>query len=182
MMRFRLTRLLVVALALAGSPASAAAKVEIRVDLTRQEMTVVKNHEKPIVWKISSGRSGFETPTGSFIVQRLDADHLSDEYDKAPMPYAIFFSRGLAIHGTYERGLGRPASHGCVRLSIGHARELFDWVEEYGASIDIDGVAPNRGAIYAEAPRARGGRGVVGERRAPPQPTPGDYDSLIRGW
>jgi len=181
-MRVRLIRLLVVALGLAGSLAPAAAKVEIRVDLTRQEMTVVKNHEKPMVWKVSSGRAGFETPTGSFIVQRLDADHLSDEYDQAPMPYAIFFSRGLAIHGTYERGLGRPASHGCVRLSIDHARELFDWVEQYGASIEIDGVAPNRGAIYAEAPRSRMGRGVVGERRAPPQPMPGDYDSLIRGW
>ncbi len=115
------------------------AKVEIHVDLNAQRMTVVKNHEKPIVWKISSGRQGFETPTGSFIVQRMDADHLSDEYDQAPMPYAIFFSRGLAIHGTSERGLGRPASHGCVRLSVEHARELYGWVEQYGASIEIDG-------------------------------------------
>ena len=181
-MRLRPLTLSLVAVWLSGPLAPAAAKVEIRVDLARQEMTVVKNHEKPIVWKISSGRPGFETPTGSFAVQRLDADHLSDEYDQAPMPYAIFFSRGLAIHGTYERGLGRPASHGCVRLSIEHARELFGWVEQYGASIEIDGVAPTRGAIYAEAPRARGGRRVVGERRTPPQPTPGDYDSLIRGW
>ena len=181
-MRFPILTRLVPALALMGLIAPAAARVEIRVDLARQEMTVIKNHEKPIVWKISSGRVGFETPTGSFIVQRLDADHLSDEYDQAPMPYAIFFSRGLAIHGTYERGLGRPASHGCVRLSIDHARELFGWVEEYGASIEIDGVAPSRDAIYAEAPRSRVGRGVVGERRAPPQPMPGDYDSLIRGW
>ena len=182
-MRVQLARILIVTLALAGSLAPAAAKVEIRVDLTRQQMTVIKNNEKPIVWKISSGRAGFETPTGSFIVQRLDADHLSDEYDQAPMPYAIFFSRGLAIHGTYERGLGRPASHGCVRLSIEHARELFDWVEQYGAaSIEIDGVAPSRGGVYAEAPRARAGHGIVGERRAPPQPTPGDYYSLIRGW
>jgi len=181
-MRSRLLKLMIIALALAASLALAAAKVEIRVDLARQEMTVIKNHEKPIVWKISSGRAGFETPTGSFIVQRLDADHLSDEYDQAPMPYAIFFSRGLAIHGTYERGLGRPASHGCVRLSIDHARELFAWVEQYGASVEIDGVAPARGALYAEAPRVRAGRGVVGERRAPPQPSAGEYDSLIRGW
>jgi hypothetical protein len=181
-MRVQLTRLLIVAFALSASLAPAAAKVEIRVDLARQEMTVVKNHEKPIVWKISSGRPGFETPSGSFIVQRLDADHLSDEYDQAPMPYAIFFSRGLAIHGTYERGLGRPASHGCVRLSIDHARQLFGWVEEYGALIEIDGVAPTRGGVYAEAPRARAGRAVVGERRGPPQPTAGDYFSLIRGW
>jgi hypothetical protein len=123
--------------------APAAAKVDIHIDLDSQRMTVIKNGEKPIVWKISSGRNGFETPTGNFIVQRMDADHLSDEYDGAPMPYAIFFSRGLAIHGTYERGLGRPASHGCVRLSIDHARELYEWVEQYGAShVEISGVAP----------------------------------------
>jgi hypothetical protein len=125
--------------AISAYSAPAFAKVEIHVDLNSQRITVVKNHEKPIVWKISSGREGFETPTGSFIVQRMDADHLSDEYDQAPMPYAIFFSRGLAIHGSSERGLGRPASHGCVRLSVEHARELYGWVEQYGASIEIDG-------------------------------------------
>src|SRR3974390_1843351 len=167
-MRVQLARILIVTLALAGSPAPAAAKVEIRVDLTRQQMTVVKNHEKPIVWKISSGRSGFETPTGSFIVQRLDADHLSDEYDQAPMPYAIFFSRGLAMHGTYERGLGRPASHGCVRLSVDHARELFEWVEQYGAErIEITGSAPYVAPVEEElAPRRRHAR-TRRERVAP---------------
>ena len=147
----RRLRFLSLLLGLAGLSTAAAAKVEIHVDLGHQRMTVVKNHEKPIVWKISSGRAGYETPTGRFIVQRMDADHLSDEYDQAPMPYAIFFSRGLAIHGTYERGLGRPASHGCVRLSIDNARDLYDWVEQYGASIEIAGDAPASGkAVEAD--------------------------------
>jgi hypothetical protein len=145
-------------LLLSAFAAPAAAKVDIQIDLDRQRMTVVKNGEKPLIWKISSGRNGFETPTGSFIVQRMDAEHLSEEYDGAPMPYAIFFSRGLAIHGTYERGLGRPASHGCVRLSVDHARDLYDWVEQYGASrIAISGAAP---FVAAESDRpARGKRG-----------------------
>ena len=176
-MRFLILPIL--ALSLGCSPA--AAKVEIRVDLARQQMTVTRNHAQPIVWKISSGRPGFETPTGSFIVQRLDADHHSDEYDQAPMPYAIFFSRGLAIHGTYERGLGRPASHGCVRLSIENARTLFGWVEQEGASIEIDGAAPG-GASYAETPRVRPARGGPVERRASPQPAAGDYGWFLRGW
>lgn len=181
----RLWLLCLLTLTLAAPLAPAEAKVEIRVDLTRQQMTVIKNHEPPIVWKISSGRAGFETPTGNFIVQRLDADHLSDEFDQAPMPYAIFFSRGLAIHGTYERGLGRPASHGCVRLSVDHARELFDWVERYGASIEIDGVAPGRGAVYDDRARRPGaGRDVVGERerRRPPQPAASDDFPLFGRW
>jgi L,D-transpeptidase catalytic domain len=152
-----MSRSLVPALAfLLAFTAPAAAKVDIFVDLDGQRMTVAKNGEKQVVWKISSGRSGYETPTGSYIVQRMDADHLSDEYDGAPMPYAIFFSRGLAIHGTYERGLGRPASHGCVRLSIDHARELYQWVEQYGASrIEISGAAPYVAA--EEGPRRRRG-------------------------
>src|SRR5208337_486096 len=178
-MRVQLARILIVTLALAGSPAPAAAKVEIRVDLTRQQMTVIKNNEKPIVWKISRGRPGFETPTGSFVVQRLDANHLSDEYDGAPMPYAIFFSRGLAIHGTYERGLGRPASHGCVRLSIDHARELFDWVEQYSASrIEISGAAPYA-AAQDRRPRRKHPRG--GRERDDLDNYYDDYNALIGG-
>lgn len=133
-------KLLTSAVFLVALARMAEAKIEIRVDLDRQRMTVTKTGEKPIVWKVSSGRAGFETPTGSFIVQRMDADHFSDEYDQAPMPFAIFFYRGLAIHGSYQRGLGRPASHGCVRLSVDHARELYGWVEQSGgASIEITG-------------------------------------------
>jgi hypothetical protein len=124
-----LSRILILLAALACFAAPALAKVGISVDLDRQRITVVKNNEPPIVWKISSGRPGYETPTGRFIMQRMDADHLSDEYDQAPMPYAIFFSRGLAIHGSTQPGLGRPASHGCVRLSVDHARDLYEWVE-----------------------------------------------------
>jgi len=126
-------------LALFVSPAKA--KVLIEVDLDTQQMTVTDQSGEPHVWKISSGRSGFETPTGVFSVQRLDANHFSDEYDQSPMPYSIFFSEGLAIHGTYERGLGRPLSHGCVRLGIPHARMLYSWVKQYGATIEISGMA-----------------------------------------
>ena len=113
----------------------------IRVDLDTQQVTVTKNNGETHVWKVSSGRSGFETPTGLFKVQRLDANHFSDEYDQSPMPYAIFFYEGLAIHGTFQGGLGRPASHGCVRLAIPHAQMLFSWVKQYGASIEISGMA-----------------------------------------
>ena len=87
-------------------------------------------------------------------MQRMDADHFSDEYDQAPMPYAIFFSRGLAIHGTTQAGLGRPASHGCVRLSVDHARELYEWVEQYGAgAIDITGDATSVAQLQDDDPQ-----------------------------
>jgi lipoprotein-anchoring transpeptidase ErfK/SrfK len=84
---------------------TANAKVMIYVDLDAQQMTVIKNNGETHVWKVSSGREGFETPTGLFNVQRLDVNHFSDEYDQSPMPYSIFFAQGLAIHGTNQGGL-----------------------------------------------------------------------------
>ena len=180
----KLSRILLLLAALACSGAPALAKVEIRVDLGRQRITVVRNHEAPIVWKISSGRPGYETPTGRFIVQRLDADHFSDEYDQAPMPYAIFFSRGLAIHGTTQGALGRPASHGCVRLSVDHARDLYEWVEQYGAEpIDIAGGATRVAQWRDDNPPPRRKRV---RRPAIDDDTPvfdhyyDDYDRIIR--
>ncbi|WP_442755559.1 L,D-transpeptidase [Methylocystis sp. JAN1] len=119
--------------------ASAQATVRISIDLSSQRLTATRGGET-VVWKISSGRPGYETPTGHYSVMRMEADHHSDEYEQAPMPYAIFFSpRGLAIHGTFERGLGNPRSHGCVRLSISNAQKLYEWVEQQGATIDIVG-------------------------------------------
>ncbi len=134
-------------------PATAA--VRIRIDLASQSLEAVTPQGETVRWKISSGRRGYETPTGHYGVMRMEADHHSDEYDQAPMPYAIFFSpRGLAIHGTYERGLGRPLSHGCVRLAVPNARQLFEWVEKNGATIEITGGGGAIASEEVERPRA----------------------------
>jgi lipoprotein-anchoring transpeptidase ErfK/SrfK len=51
------------------------------------------------------------------------------------MPHAIFFYQGYAIHGTgFVSRLGRPASHGCVRLHPTQAAVLFQLVQRYGNS------------------------------------------------
>ncbi|MGJ0507807.1 MAG: L,D-transpeptidase [Methylocystis sp.] len=140
---------------LVAAPCQAA--VRISIDLAKQRLTATRGGGESVVWKISSGRPGFETPTGRYSVMRMEADHYSDEYDQAPMPYAIFFSpRGLAIHGSHERGLGSPRSHGCVRLSVGNAEKLFEWVEaQGGATIEIVGDTPaGRSRERARARRA----------------------------
>ncbi len=126
----------------AAAPCEAAMRISI--DLSRQRLTAMRDGGETVVWKISSGRRGYETPTGRYSVMRMEADHYSDEYDQAPMPYAIFFSpRGLAIHGSFERGLGSPRSHGCVRLAVNNAQKLFEWVEAHGgATIEITGETP----------------------------------------
>ena len=61
------------------------------------------------------GRAGYDTPNGTFKANRMDADHLSQEWDNAPMPHTMFFDmRGHAIHGFFDvKHLGLPVSHGC---------------------------------------------------------------------
>ena len=59
--------------------------------------------------------------------------HKSDEYEDAPMPFAVFFSGGYAVHATeFTKRLGTPASHGCVRLSLENAQTFFNLVKTYG--------------------------------------------------
>lgn len=108
--------------------------VHVRVDVGEQMMEVYVDGELQHRWKVSTGRSGFETPGGTFRPQRLERDWHSRKYDDAPMPHAVFFEGGYAIHGTTDtRHLGRQASHGCIRLHPDHAEELYDLVQEHGA-------------------------------------------------
>jgi lipoprotein-anchoring transpeptidase ErfK/SrfK len=51
------------------------------------------------------------------------------------MPNSIFFTqRGHAIHGSFDKRLGKPVSHGCVRLSAGNAAKLYSLVESQGVA------------------------------------------------
>jgi lipoprotein-anchoring transpeptidase ErfK/SrfK len=61
--------------------------------------------------------------------------HYSSKYENSPMPYSVFFRGGYAIHGTgYVKSLGRPVSHGCVRLHPRNAAMLYRLVRSYGMS------------------------------------------------
>lgn len=153
----RLFAILAAALLLMAAPAGAA--VRIRIDLAAQRLEATTPQGETVSWKISSGRRGYETPAGHYGVMRMEIDHHSDEYEQAPMPYSIFFSpRGLAIHGSYERGLGRPLSHGCVRLAVPNARQLYEWVEKHGATIEITGAGGGRAIAREEVERPREAR------------------------
>jgi hypothetical protein len=116
------------------SAASAeAARLDIVISKTTQKMTVMVDGEVEYVWPVSTGASGYDTPTGKFKAFRLEEDHESKEWDNAPMPHSVFFTtRGHAIHGSYSKRIGQRASHGCVRLSPDNAETLFYMVEENG--------------------------------------------------
>jgi hypothetical protein len=123
------------------APGVASAKVHITVDLDRQTIHIEAKNQT-FDWKVSSGKDGFETPAGKYGVLWMDKDHHSDEYDQAPMPNAIFFAPGYAIHGAYKSDWGRPASHGCVRLPVAKSAILFDLVKAQGADVTITGYSP----------------------------------------
>lgn len=140
---------------------SAEARVAIDVDLSSQTMHV-SSASGDYDWPISSARSGFQTPRGTYRVQRMEAMHRSHKYNNAPMPHSLFFSGGYVIHGSYEiAALGQPASHGCIRIAPGNAAALYDMVRAEGATINIMGrvpaspyrVARTSERIYAKARR-----------------------------
>ncbi len=112
----------------------AAADVLINVNKSTQRLTVTVDGTPRYAWAISSGLGG-GPPSGSYRPERLERKWFSRKYDWSPMPHAIFFYHGFAIHGTnYVSRLGRPASHGCVRLHPTHAATLFDLVQRHGKS------------------------------------------------
>jgi lipoprotein-anchoring transpeptidase ErfK/SrfK len=84
-------------------------------------------------WRVSTARRGYITPPGTYHPEMLARHWFSRKYYNSPMPHSIFFYGGFAIHGSYEIShLGRPASHGCVRLDPGNAAILFGLVQHEG--------------------------------------------------
>ena len=154
----------------AGSPAQA--KIAITVDKNAQLMTVEVDGVQRYQWPVSSGLPSYETPNGSFKTFRMEEDHYSKEFDDAPMPHAIFFTKlGHAIHGTDSvNRLGSPASHGCVRLSRANAATLFALVRKDGvlnATVTLTGSSQ---VALARNPRSRANTAVARREVTPPEP------------
>jgi lipoprotein-anchoring transpeptidase ErfK/SrfK len=131
----RLARLIfagtVILSGLALTPARA--DVVVQIDKSSQRMLVSVDGAMRYNWPVSTGRDGYGTPSGSFHPQSMVRHYFSRKYYNAPMPHAIFFYYGFAIHGTNDISrLGGPASHGCVRLHPSHAAALFALVERNG--------------------------------------------------
>ena len=151
------------ALLIAAVPAHAG--VAVFIDKSSQRMTVSVDGRATYQWPVSTGRGRYDTPVGDFHAIRLERVYYSKKYDDAPMPNSVFFHGGYAIHGTYEeRKLGRPASHGCVRLSRAHAATLFALVRAHGMHNTHITVG---GSIHG----FRGDGSYSSARRTPPRDT-----------
>jgi lipoprotein-anchoring transpeptidase ErfK/SrfK len=112
----------------------APAVVLINIDKEKQRMTVFVDGVEQYDWPVSTGLRGYSTPSGTYTTRSMNKIWYSKQWDNAPMPHAVFFTKeGHAIHGTYEvKRLGKPASHGCVRLSTENAATLYALVGEIG--------------------------------------------------
>ena len=127
--------------------------IVVTVDKSAQRLTVAVDGAGRYRWPVSTGRWGYSTPNGSYRPQRLERKWFSRKYDMSPMPYSIFFNEGYAIHGSYEVSrLGRPASHGCIRLSPSNAAVLFALVKDRtdDTRIVVTGEAPAQRARARE--------------------------------
>jgi hypothetical protein len=113
----------------------------IIVSLADQRLYAYHNQELLAWSNVSSGRPGHETPTGTFEVSQKDVDHHSSLYDDAPMPFFMRLTDGgVGMHAGFLPGY--PASHGCVRLPFGMARELYQRVEA-GTPVEITSSSVN---------------------------------------
>lgn len=114
-------------------PSLAQASVVAEISLSRQRIDVSVNGWPTYSWPVSTARPGYVTPTGAFRPVRTARMWYSRKYDNSPMPYSVFFYGGYAVHGTgYVRSLGRPASHGCVRLHPANAATFYNLVRAQG--------------------------------------------------
>ena len=113
---------------------SAAPTILVVIDKPTQEMKVFIDGVERYTWEVSTGLRGYDTPSGKYTARSMNEIWYSKQWDDAPMQHEIFFTKkGHAVHGTTEtKHLGKPASHGCVRLAPENARTLFALVKEKG--------------------------------------------------
>ena len=168
-----------------GTQANPSGKqILVNIDKSTQEMTVFVDGIEQYNWKVSTGKPGYVTPSGTYTATSMNEIWYSKEWDNAPMPHAVFFMKdGHAIHGTLEvKNLGKPASHGCVRLAPENATILYDLVKQNGlqnTQVVLDGETP--GGEYKGVATARPQYGYPpypygygrGQAVAPPWYNPG---------
>lgn len=113
--------------------------VTIYADLNRQIATIYRNGVRIGVSTLSSGKPGYETPTGVFAILQKSAKHRSNKYNDAPMPYQQRLTwDGVALHAG---GLpGYPESHGCVHLPLSFSKLLFG-ITDMGGTVVVAGRA-----------------------------------------
>lgn len=134
--------------------------VLISIDKASQTMTVSLDGVQQYEWPVSTGLRGYTTPSGTYTARSMNKIWYSRQWDNAPMPHAVFFTKdGHAIHGTLEvKRLGKPASHGCVRISPQNAATLYALVAKTGlknTQVVLAGLTPGGEGKVAAIARSK---------------------------
>ena len=134
----------------------------IDINLYEQTMAVYENHELIFAALIATGADPYFTQPGVFQIYEkkptetmsgsFEADK-SDYYYLEDVPWTMYFDKARALHGAYWRTMfGYPQSHGCVNLSVGDSRWLFDWanVGDWVYVHDPSGQTPTDPTAYSD--------------------------------
>lgn len=147
----------------------------IVASLDEQRLYVYRNGVAIGISPISSGRKGYETPTGVYTILQKEREHRSNLYEDAPMPYMQRLTwDGVALHaGTLP---GHAASHGCIRLPQAFAGKLFEATRRGDVVVVASALVAPAAIVHpsAVAPIDLNGRPMIPEASAGPAfPAPG---------
>jgi lipoprotein-anchoring transpeptidase ErfK/SrfK len=138
--------------------------VEIVVSIPLQRAFVYRGDTLIGVTTVSTGRPGHETPVGTFNILQKRREHYSNLYNNAPMPFMQRLTwGGVALHAGQIPG--RPASHGCVRLPLAFARQLFG-ATTMGGAVHVTDLAPTAAGALAMVGGTRAYAGMGGPESA----------------
>jgi lipoprotein-anchoring transpeptidase ErfK/SrfK len=167
-----------------AAPTEPGPQILINIDKSLQQMTVFVDGVEKYSWPVSTGRYGYSTPSGTFTPTSMNEVWYSKQWDNSPMPHSIFFMKdGHAIHGSHEvKTLGKPVSHGCVRISPENAAILYDLVKTNGmqnTKVVLAGVTPGDESNVPEEQAYGGPWFAPGPGYYPPPPR---RRGLFGGW
>jgi hypothetical protein len=109
----------------------------IHVDLSEQTLVAYEGDKPVYATVVSSGKEGYEPPTGLFEVQQKyisttmnAADPIDGFYEVEEVPWTLYYHGGYALHGAYwHTDFGKVRSHGCTNIAPVDARWLYYWSE-----------------------------------------------------
>jgi lipoprotein-anchoring transpeptidase ErfK/SrfK len=111
--------------------------VSLTIDIANQIAFVFKGEQLIGVTNISTGKKGHPTPLGFWTINWKKPMYRSKKYDNAPMPFMQNIDdKGIALHGGVTPGY--PASHGCIRLPMAFAKQLYTLTKP-GNKVVIEG-------------------------------------------
>ena len=134
----------------------------IEVNLLDQTIAAYEDNQLVYASLVASGIEPFWTRPGVFqIYDKLDSTPMrgsfeadrSDAYYLEDVPWTMYYDKARALHGAYwHNSFGSPRSHGCVNLSVGDSRWLFDWANEgdWVYVWDPSGKTPTDPALYGD--------------------------------